>query len=282
MAKRIAACLLAIWLAAATAVAQDGDATSGQGGKPDLDVPYVATPEEVVERMLELGQVGPGDYVMDLGSGDGRLVIEAVQRGAYGLGVDIDPERVREARKNAVAAGVGDRVAFLQQDLFETDVSQASVVTMYLLLEVNLKLRPILLEELRPGTRVVSHAFGMGDWEADEIVYVKADEPTKHRIYLWVIPADASGRWQWQINGQKFSWLVKQKYQKLDTTLKSDDESLATREVELRGRRIAFSAERDGARYLFSGRIEKGEINGVVQIQSGNEPRVLEWTARRQ
>jgi ribosomal protein L11 methylase PrmA len=127
----------------------------------ELDVPYVSTPHSVVEEMLDVANVGTDDYVIDLGCGDGRIVIAAAERGAYGHGIDLDPERIREARKNAKAAGVQDKVMFLQEDLFKTDFSRANVITMYLLSSVNLKLRPILLERLEPGTKIVSHNFDM-------------------------------------------------------------------------------------------------------------------------
>ena len=138
----------------------------------DLDVPYVSTPHSVVEEMLDVASVGSDDYVIDLGCGDGRIVIAAAERGAYGHGIDLDPERISEARKNAKAAGVQDKVMFLQEDLFKTDFSRANVITMYLLSSVNLKLRPILLERLEPGTKIVSHNFDMGDWKPDKKVRV--------------------------------------------------------------------------------------------------------------
>jgi ribosomal protein L11 methylase PrmA len=148
------------------------------------DVPYVPTPEPVVEKMLELAKVGPNDMVYDLGSGDGRIVITAAKKhGARGIGVDIDPERVREARENAKAAGVSDRVQFKEGDLFKMDLTGATVVTLYLLPEVNMKLRPKLLNELRPGTRIVSHSFDMGDWAPEEKVQVEG-----RTIYYWTIP----------------------------------------------------------------------------------------------
>jgi ribosomal protein L11 methylase PrmA len=148
------------------------------------DVPYVPTPEPVVEKMLELAKVGPNDMVYDLGSGDGRIVIAAAKKhGARGVGVDIDPERVREARENAKAAGVSDRVQFREGDLFKMDLSGATVVTLYLLPEVNMKLRPKLLNELRPGTRIVSHSFDMGDWAPEQKVQVEG-----RTIYYWTIP----------------------------------------------------------------------------------------------
>ncbi|MCU0566578.1 MAG: class I SAM-dependent methyltransferase [Oculatellaceae cyanobacterium Prado106] len=156
-----------------------------QTSAPDLDVPYVPTPQAVVDRMLQLANVTANDVVYDLGSGDGRIPITAVQK--YGVqeavGVDIDPERVREANQNAQEAGVSDRVEFRQQDLFQTDLQNASVVTLYLLPDVNLKLRPKLLSELRPGTRIVSHSFDMGDWQPEQTVEVEG-----RTLYLWTVP----------------------------------------------------------------------------------------------
>ncbi len=153
--------------------------------KKKLDVPYVPTPQSVVDAMLELAAVSKNDVVYDLGCGDGRIVITAAKKfGARGIGVDIDPERIKEANANAQQAGVSDRVKFVEQDLFQTDFKEASVVTLYLLPDINLRLRPKLLSELKPRTRVVSHAFDMGDWKPDKTVSV--DE--LRTIYLWVIP----------------------------------------------------------------------------------------------
>ena len=149
------------------------------------DVPYVATPPAVVAKMLELARVTKDDVVYDLGSGDGRIVIMAAQRfGAHGVGVEIDPDLVLEAHENAQRAGVANRVQFLLQDLFETDLRAATVVTLYLMESVNLQLRPKLWRELRPGTRVVSHDFRMGDWQPEQVVSVDG-----HRLYVWTIPA---------------------------------------------------------------------------------------------
>jgi ubiquinone/menaquinone biosynthesis C-methylase UbiE len=155
----------------------------------DLDVIFVATDLEVVHAMLEAAQVGPGDVVYDLGCGDGRIVVTAARRyGARGVGVDLDPERIREARENAARAGVGDRVTFLLRDLFATDVSAATVVALYLSPEINLRLRPRLLRELRPGSRVVSHQFDMGDWLPERSLEV-AVAGAARRVFLWRIPA---------------------------------------------------------------------------------------------
>ena len=147
------------------------------------DVGFVPTPEDVVAGMLRLASVKRSDVVYDLGSGDGRIVIAAAKRyGALGIGIDIDPERIEEASRNARAAKVADRVRFLNQDLFDSDLGEATVVTLYLLPRLNLKLRPKLLAELKPGTRVVSHGFDMGDWKPDRVAQIG---PTT--IYLWTI-----------------------------------------------------------------------------------------------
>ncbi|QIR40000.1 class I SAM-dependent methyltransferase [Tolypothrix sp. PCC 7910] len=148
------------------------------------DVPYVPTPQPVVDAMLKLAKVNSNDFIYDLGSGDGRIPITAAQKyGARGVGIDIDPQRVQEAKQNLQSAKVGDRVEFRQQDLFQTDLSKASVVTLYLLPDINLKLRPKLLQELKPGTRIVSHAFDMGDWKPQQV-----QEVDGKTIYLWVVP----------------------------------------------------------------------------------------------
>ena len=150
------------------------------------DVVYVPTPYAVVEKMLELADVDENDVVYDLGSGDGRIPIMAAQEyGARGIGIEIDPERIQEARQNAQEEGVTDHVEFIQQDLFETDLSEATVVTLYLLPSLNVKLRPKLLKELEPGTPIVSHDFNMGDWEPERVVEVEGST-----VYLWTVPEE--------------------------------------------------------------------------------------------
>jgi ribosomal protein L11 methylase PrmA len=155
-----------------------------------LDVPYVPTPQEVVEQMLKLADVKKTDFVIDLGCGDGRIVVTAAEKfGARGLGYDLDPERLKEANENAAKAGVRDRVRFVEKNLFEADVREATVVTLYLLPGVNEKLKPRLLAELKPGTRVVSHSFDMGDWKP-----AKQLDLNGRKLYLWVIPERAASR----------------------------------------------------------------------------------------
>ena len=172
------------WVLLAALAAFPG-AAAAQGEAPrEPDVIFVPTPDATVAGMLELAGVGPGDVVYDLGSGDGRIPIAAArQHGARGVGVDIDPQRIAEARANARAAGVEDRVSFIEGDLFEADISDASVVTLYLLPELNEKVMPKLLAELRPGTRIVSHAFDMGDWRPEETRNVGGTT-----VYLWRVP----------------------------------------------------------------------------------------------
>ncbi len=152
------------------------------------DVPYVPTPNEVVNQMLQIAQVKKGDVLYDLGSGDGRIVIAAAQKyGTRGVGIDINPERISEANANARAAKVTDLVQFRQQDLFKTDLSEATVVTLYLLPDINVKLRPQLFKQLKPGTRIVSHDFDMGEWKPERVVQVQGPS-RQHTVYYWVVP----------------------------------------------------------------------------------------------
>ena len=172
-------------LACAVVVACAGALAQESRQEVKRDVPYVPTPQEVVDEMLRMANVGKDDVVYDLGCGDGRLVITAVKKfGAKrGVGVDIDPKRIEESNANAQAAGVADRVKFVVQDLFKTDIKEATVVTLYLLPDVNLRLRPMLWSDLKPGTRVVSHAFDMGDWQPEKTTSVEG-----RMIYFWTIP----------------------------------------------------------------------------------------------
>lgn len=183
--------------------------TEVQTPQLQLDVPYLPTPKEVVAEMLELAKVKGDDVLYDLGCGDGRVLIMAAQKfGTRGVGVDVDPQRIKEANENARKAGVTDRVKFLQQDLFQTDISSATVVTIYLLPDINLKLRPKLLQELKPGTRIVSHDFDMGEWKPQRVVQVQGPQrentlyyengktmmvrgpQREHTLYYWVVPED--------------------------------------------------------------------------------------------
>jgi hypothetical protein len=257
-------------------------------------VPYVPTPQEVVERMLQLAKVTSADYLIDLGSGDGRIVITAAkQHGARGFGVDLNPQRINEANANAKQAGVVDKVAFYQRDLFETDLSEATVITMYLLPRVNLELRPKLLD-LKPGTRLVSHDFSMDDWKPDTHVQMEVKEKYggsggKSDIYFWVVPAKVGGTWQWEmpVSGKSVAYEVtlSQKFQTISGTVKVNGRAVPLQSPRLRGDQIsfAFSAAINGApvAHEFSGKVEGEALAGTARLSGGRIQAQLEWSARR-
>jgi len=282
----------------------------------DSRVPYVPTPQGVVERMLDIAKVGPSDYIIDLGSGDGRIVITAASKhGARGFGVDLNPERIKESNDNARRAGVTDKVAFYQRNLFETDLSQASVITMYLLPRVNLELRPKLLE-LKPGTRLVSHDFDMGDWRADTHIAVKDEDKYggaggTSDIYFWVVPAKAEGTWNWQgpvagkprsnstgqSNGasttselergkpQTYEIRLDQKHQVITGSVWVGGRTATLQGASLRGTEITFqfTTEVNGSpvKHEYSGKIDGGSINGTVAISGPRVHARSEWNAVR-
>ena len=247
----------------------------------NLDVPYVPTPQVVVDKMLDLADVQKGDYVIDLGSGDGRIVISAVKRGAYGHGIDLDPERIKEARENAQEQNLDDQVMFVKGDIFEADFSRASVITMYLLNSVNQKLRPELLDKLEPGSRVVSHSFNMGDWEADKEVEVTPESGSRsHTIYYWVIPAKVEGSWSWQSDGNSMEVSIDQTYQNIDADL-SGNSGWTISDPVLSGKRISFKVSNGNQIHLYSGRVEGDSIEGMVQKYNGDQRMVTTWTASR-
>jgi len=244
----------------------------------NLDVAYVPTPGFVVERMLDMADVGPGDYVIDLGCGDGRIVIAAAKRGAFGHGVDLDPQRIKEARKNAKKAGVADSVVFEVGNIYETDFSRASVIAMYLFPSINLKLRPMLLENLEPGSRIVSHDFGMDEWKPDE----QHGNLEVHAVYLWIVPARVEGNWSCRISGKEYKMQINQEFQNMEINLDSENKVFKIDDSLLSGKRISFTANEiaGNKRLVFSGQVEDGKIEGVVQIHNGNNKTVENWTAR--
>jgi SAM-dependent methyltransferase len=221
----------------------------------NLDVVYVPTPRETVDRMLEVAEVGPKDYVIDLGSGDGRIAVAAGRLGARALGVDLDPSRIRDAELNAQRARVTDRVSFRLQNLFETDFSEATVLTMYLLPSINMKLRPKILG-LRPGTRVVSHDFTMGDWKPD------LTETTNWRIHFWVVPARIAGTWQVRSGNQDFSIAIEQSYQELKGTATVDGRTVPLRNTRLRGAAIEFAVDTSGRPTAYRGVVTGDRMQG--------------------
>jgi SAM-dependent methyltransferase len=258
----------------------------------DGTVPFVVTPMEIVERMLRMAEVGPGDTLIDLGSGDGRIVIEAAKRGARGLGVDLDPSLVKRASENARKAGVADRARFETRDIFETDLSGASVVAFYLLPEFNAKLLPKLLK-LRPGTRIVSHDGGIGAWPADEKLEMRAPEKSVglgglSRVELWVVPADASGRWTSDLgaHGGHWEFRIAQQFQLLEVGARAEGRDLLVRASRLRGDEIKLVVTGLIAghawHHLFVGRMSGDKITGEVTVSDGNETRKAPWQAARQ
>jgi SAM-dependent methyltransferase len=220
------------------------------------EVPFIVTPDNVTLAMLELAQVGPQDFVLDLGSGDGRIVILAARRfGARGLGVEIVPELVQRSRANAAKAGVAEHAKFAEQDLFKTDLSVATVITMYLLPDVNLQLRPALLL-LEPGTRIVSHDWDLGEWLPDRVRSVEApDKPVgrekRSRLMLWVVPAQLQGQWCGSGAHAAARLQLRQRFQLFDATLSVGDGSqLLSGRID--GQRLqalgGFDARSDGQR----------------------------------
>ena len=257
----------------------------------DGTVPYVQTPMEIVERMMRMAEVKKGDYLIDLGSGDGRIVIEAAKRGARALGVDIDPHLVRHATENAQRAGVADRTQFLVKDIFETDLSAATVVAFYLLPDFNAKLMPKLLA-LKPGTRIVSHDGGIGDWPPDERLEMRAPEKPVgvggvSRVELWIVPADARGTWTGDIpaHGGQWQFRVSQDFQILDIDVYAQGRDLLVRNSRLRGEEIKIIVtgvvNNRAWHHYFVGELKGDRIAGEVTVTDGNNKRSFPWTATR-
>jgi len=267
----------------------------GASGASDVDEkrtggPYVPTPQVVVDEMLKIGRVGPGDFVVDLGSGDGVIVLTAATRlKASGFGVDIDPELVKLSNGEAKKRGVADRAAFYVQDVFKADISKATVVTLYLLPGMMINLRPKILKELKPGTRVVSHDYHFDDWTADD--QFTWDVPEKEKIngvpratvYLWIIPAQVAGRWQLNLAtpaAEKLELTLKQQYQNINgvvTGAGMKEQKLT--QSRLAGNDITFAYPSAGDRHLFKGRISGDSMEGTLQLAAGKG--TAKWTATR-
>jgi len=243
----------------------------------ELVAPYVPTVMEDVELMLDVATVGSGDYLIDLGAGDGRIVITAAQRGALGHGVELDRELVDLARARAREAEVDELVAFVVDDIFAADLGAASVVTLYLMPEVNLQLRPRLLAELRPGTRVVSNSFDMGDWAPDRHVQGRSSGG----IFLWIVPANVRGWWQADFAGGSLQFEVTQQYQQVQISARGADGPIYVYDAALRGDRLSFIAAGEDRRYVFHGRIDGDGMHGVVQIHDRLGQQLLRWLGER-
>ena len=235
----------------------------GQAGK---DVIWVPSPQALVDKMLDMAKVTPKDFVIDLGSGDGRTVITAAKRGVRALGIEYNPEMVTLSRRNAEKEGVGDKAKFVQADIFKSDFSKASVITMFLLTDLNLKLRPTILS-LKPGTRIVSNTFKMGEWEPDQTFELGCD--TYCTAYLWIVPAKVEGKWQFA-HGEL---TLHQEFQKVTGTLTNGTSVLPISRGRLHGDEISFAA--GGTEYR--GRAHGNAIDGTVRTGGGAGA----WSAQR-
>jgi hypothetical protein len=276
-AALIAAAFLALPAAAQNAKDKEFTPQVGQEGK---DVIWVPTPQALVERMLEMAKLTTKDIHYDLGSGDGRTVITAAKRGVQAYGVEYNPEMVKLSERNAAREGVSDKAHFIHGDIFQIDFSKATVLTLYLLPSLNVKLRPTILR-MKPGTRVVSHAFSMDDWQPDQ-----TDNVEGRTAYLWIVPASVEGTWRWNITpGQKETELVlRQQYQNVEGLVRLDNGKMGKlRDVKLRGDQINFSiheltGSNNTVRRDYSGRVSGNAIQGTIRIGDGSE---VKWTATR-
>jgi precorrin-6B methylase 2 len=249
---------------------QSGNGFVPQVGQQGKDVVWVPTPQELVNKMLEIAKVTPDDFVIDLGSGDGRTVITAAKIGANARGIEYNPDMVALSKENAKKEGVIDKAEFIQADLYETDLSKATVITMFLLPEINLKLRPRLLD-LEPGTRIVSNTFTMGEWEADQEATTEENWNSWNTAYLWIIPAKADGKWKLG-NGELD---LTQEYQFLRGTLSSGGKSLIVTDGSMNGNSISFIINND----KYSGTVGEKLMKGTVTNASTGS--MSDWIATR-
>lgn len=246
---------MAAVLASAVCAMAGGMVTPGSAQSRPLDVPYVPTPEHIVEAMLKLAKPTNDDFLVDLGCGDGRIPITAAKNyGVSGFGVDLNPARIKEARTNADKAGVADKVRFIEGDLFETDFSKASVLTLYLLPEVNMRLRSEILR-MKPGTRVVSHAFHMEDWKADA-----TEQHDIRTVYHWVVPAQVAGRWAGTAGLSKVEIELAQKFQELTGTAVIDGKPAGVATGKVSGEAIRIELAQAGAAIVTLSAVLKGAV----------------------
>jgi hypothetical protein len=256
------------------------------------DVVYVPTPQIVVDEMLRMAKVGPKDFLIDLGSGDGRMVITAAKKyGARGFGVDLDTFLLKQANQNAKIEGVTDRAQFVEQNLFETDLSQATVLTTYLLPQMNLKLRPKILG-LPPGTRVVAHDYHMGDWLPDEqkdlpVPEKQVGNPGISYLFLWYVPARVAGKWQSQVNlgtgDTPYEFTFDQLFQIIEGNMRAGTQTTKMT-ARVRGDEISFIVPKpagNGLRHEFKGRVNGDKIEGTLTVGEGATQRQLPWTAKQ-
>ena len=269
--------LVMLFVTAACAAQKDIERSGG---------PYVPTPQIVVEHMMRMAKVGPRDFVVDLGSGDGVIVLTAArEHKARGFGVDIDPELVKLSNAEAKRLGIADRAVFYVQDVFKTDLSKASVITLYLLPSMMVNLRPKIFLEARPGTRVVSHDYNFDEWRPDD--YIEIDVPEKEKIngvpkatiLLWIVPAKVAGRWQLQVEGaEPYDLTLKQAYQVLSGSASAGGRTMAVNIGGLRGADVHFTVNDGAARRQFRGSVSGDAMQGTVDMGGGKTAR---WSAKK-
>jgi len=272
--------LAASMLASSPLPAQDrsGPDYVPQVGQQGKDVIWVPTPQSLVERILDMAHVTARDYVVDLGSGDGRTVIAAAKRGARALGIEYNPDMVALAKRNAEEAGVSGNARFVQGDIFKTDFSNADVLTLYLLPSLNVKLRPTILK-MRPGTRVVSHAFKMDEWLPDETAVVE-----NRTAYLWIVPSSVEGTWRlntWKGKAGDDELILRQRFQFAEGLVRINGKTGQVRDFRINGSQVSFTVfeptRATPLRYDFAGRVSDGMMEGILKLPGGER----EWQATR-
>jgi len=282
-AFRLVAALLATTAFALPAAAQDsGKEYTPQVGQEGKDVIWVPTPQALVEKMLDMAKLTPKDIHYDLGSGDGRTVITAAKRGAaQAIGVEYNPDMVTLSERAAAKEGVAGKAKFIHGDIFQTDFSSANVLTLYLLPSLNLKLRPTILR-MKPGTRVVSHAFSMDDWQPDQTENVEG-----RTAYLWIVPAPVEGTWRWSVSGssaKQYALELRQQFQNIEGLAKLDNGKMGqVRNLKLRGDQISFTLHEitglsGSVRRDYAGQVSGNTIQGTFKLDTGAE---VKWTATR-
>ncbi len=256
------------------------------------DVPYVPTSYETVEQMLKIADVSEDDILYDLGCGDGRIVITAAKEfGARGIGIDINPARISESRENAIKERVTDKVRFIEQNLFDADISEATVVTLYLLSSVNLKLRPKLFRELKPGTRILSHDFDMGEWNSDQSLEISDNDDYygSETVYFWILPANVSGTWDLTVSAgtekSRYILHLDQKFQEVNGNLTAGGLEIPLMDITIKGNRLQFTIEKEigdqKVTQMFDGLVVGNLIEGTVASKTKTTSGESSWKAKR-
>ena len=272
-----------LWIVSAPAPAAESEyAYEPVIGMPGKDVVWVPTPAAVIDFMLDMAKVTPQDFVIDLGSGDGRIVLGAAKRGARGFGVELNPDLVQLSNEEAARQGLSERAQFIVKDMFQTDLSPASVLTTYLLPHLNVRVRPQLLSQMKPGSRVVTYAFHMGEWQPDAVA-----QSNGLTVHFWIVPAAAMGLWRWDHAGvgftRQYEMSVRQSFQFISGSARSTTSFAYLRDMKLVGDRITFALTEEAgsslAQTYYEGRIDGDTITGTAR--TNNQPQSRPWRAVR-